>query len=335
MMQKIQIFSSGCRLNALEAEKIRRMLEIGGMRDAIIFNTCAVTNEAIRQSRQQFRKIQRKNPNINIFVTGCGATMKPDEFPGGTVIANKDKMNPSAYGLKAYNASHNTTHVTKFEKMEKKGFVQIGDGCDRVCSYCITRILRGPAIHYLYDDILAAAKALVANGYEEIILTGVNIADYNTGLTDLCRKLLADLPKMNTLTLSSMDPAYNDLFGIMDLIAANPRMKRHLHLSAQSCSDEILRRMGRRHNLALVRKIMSYGTNLGITFSWDIICGFPGETDELFAETLGAAMELRPVKIHAFPFSARPGTEAAMFPIQIPRAISKARVKNLELIIQA
>jgi threonylcarbamoyladenosine tRNA methylthiotransferase MtaB len=308
----------------LEAEKIRRMLAEAGAGGCAIINTCAVTNEAIKQSRQQFRKILRENPDIPIFVTGCGVTMKPEDFDGATIVPNKDKFNPVAYGIRAMG---HEPRVTRFEKMQKKGFVQIGDGCDRHCTYCITRVLRGKAVHFPYGQILVAAKALIDNGYEEIILTGVNIADYNPSLLDLCRKLLDDLPDMKFLTLSSLDPAA-DVEGIIDLIHKEPRMTKHLHLSVQSGSDTILQKMARRHTAARVREITNYAGGEA-AFSWDIICGFPGESEELFNETLELARELRPIKIHAFPFSARPGTPAASMPDKITRKVAKDRVKQI------
>jgi threonylcarbamoyladenosine tRNA methylthiotransferase MtaB len=329
--QEIKVFSQGCRLNALESEKIRAMLAAADVKSAIIINTCAVTNEALRQSRQQFHKIVRENPNIPVFITGCGATMKPDDFGATnvTVIPNDQKFNPAAYGINTPDSDFKITH---FEKMQKKGFVQIGDGCDHHCTYCITRVLRGRAVHFLYNQILNDARALLNNGYEEIILTGVNIADWKgerdtENLLWLCKKLLSDLPEMKHLTLSSLDPASN-IEGIIDLIHENPRMSRHLHLSVQSGCDIILAKMARRHTGARIRDIMKYAGQ-DITFSWDIICGFPGETDELFSETFNLANELKPIKIHAFPFSARPDTPAADMPNQVARAISKERVRKL------
>ncbi|MDR1027543.1 MAG: radical SAM protein, partial [Rickettsiales bacterium] len=380
--QEIKILSLGCRLNALEAEKIRAMLRTAGVGPAIVVNTCSVTNEAQAQSRQLFHKIMRENPGAPAFVTGCGATLRPGDFDGAAVIANKDKFNLAAYNLKQNGNEvavtpaqagvhcqpprHNlsvmncdkamdpglrrgdefsmltrdkeTLRVASFSKMQTKGFVQIGDGCDRACAYCITRILRGRAVCFSYERILADARALVENGYEEIILTGVNIADYSIhnsqfiihNLAELCRRLLDDLPGMRALTLSSLDPA-GDIESILDLIAVEPRMTRHLHLSVQSGSDEVLRRMGRRHTRERIRQIWNYakcqpggaffdkkrrpakpdnysprsGEGVfhrntphqavpAITFSWDIICGFPGETDELFNDTLALARELRP-----------------------------------------
>jgi threonylcarbamoyladenosine tRNA methylthiotransferase MtaB len=338
MRNRIKIFSLGCRLNALEAEKIRAMLAAAGAGPCVVINTCAVTSEALRQSRQRFHGIIRENPGIPVFITGCGATLRPDDFgaPNARLIPNKDKFNPAAYGLNAQNAE---PRIESYEKMQKKGFVQIGDGCDRHCSYCITRILRGGAKHFPYDKILADARALTSNGYDEIILTGVNIADWKSpdggGLAELCGKLLADMPKTARLTLSSMDPAAKDIESIMDLMAENPRMTPHLHLSAQSGCDEVLAKMGRRHNADRIRDIHNYGGGAAgkITFSWDIICGFPGETEEMFAETMELARELRPVKIHGFPFSARPGTAAAEMPGKIPRALAKERVRRITTIV--
>jgi threonylcarbamoyladenosine tRNA methylthiotransferase MtaB len=212
--------------------------------------------------------------------------------------------------------------------MQKKAFVQIGDGCDRHCTYCVTRLLRGGAVSFPYERILADARALLDNGYEEIVLTGVNIADYKGGLAALCGKLLADLPEMRRLGLSSLDPAA-EIEAIIELIMRELRMTPHLHLSVQSGSDEILGRMARRHTRGRIREIMSQGRGRAITFSWDIICGFPGETEELFGETLALARELGPTKIHTFPFSARPGTPAADMPDRISRAEAKERVRIL------
>ena len=329
MKKDIKIYSLGCRLNALEAEKIRRMLISGGIKRAAIVNTCAVTSEALRQSRQQFHKIVRENPDAPVFITGCGATLKPEDFAGqnARVISNKDKFNPNAYGVETRDTKY---EIRNFEKMKKKGFVQIGDGCDRRCTYCVTRTLRGPALHFPYEQIRIAARALLENGYEEIILTGVNIADWTDergGLADLCRRLLYDFPEMKALTLSSLDPAA-DVEGLIDLMRTGPRMTRHLHLSVQSGCDWILGRMGRRHNAARIREIARYA-NGDATFSWDIICGFPGEAEERFAETLDLAKELCPTKIHAFPFSARPGTAAAEMLDKVTRAAAKERVRKL------
>ena len=193
--------------------------------------------------------------------------------------------------------------------------------------------MRGPSVSFEYSDILADVKRAVKNGFFEIVFTGIDIASYvkKDGnqlllLSDLCKKILHDVPEIKRLRLSSVDPAVPDIKNVIDLILKEPRMMPHLHFSMQSGSDTILRTMGRRHNAQCVRDLVAQGCGK-ITFSWDIICGFPGETDELFNETLNLIYDTKPIKIHAFPFSPRPGTIAASMSNQVNRAISKQRVK--------
>ncbi len=333
----IKTLSMGCRLNALESEKIQNMLR-GRISAAIIVNTCAVTAEAERQSGQTVRKIGRENPNAPIFVTGCAATRNPNlfaEIPNTFVIANRDKLNIDAYADAINNAACHITapQIETFSNSDpelSKQFIQIQNGCNHKCAYCVTRLLRGPGVSFEYDAILNDARRAVQNGFHEIVLTGVDIASYAKNgvlISDLCKNLLRDVPEIQRLRLSSMDPASPEIFKIIDLIHADKRMMPHLHLSMQSGCDEILRAMGRRHTAKTVRDIARYG--VGITFSWDIICGFPGETDELFNTTMELVRETKPIKIHAFPFSPRPGTPAADMPAQVNRAISKQRVKEI------
>lgn len=334
-VKNIKTLSLGCRLNALESEKIQNMLA-QYMNTAIIVNTCAVTAEAERQSGQTVRRIARENPNAPLFITGCAATRNPELFqniPNAVTICNRDKMKPSAYTgqINIDNPQIDNFHHTD-AKLSKQ-FVQIQNGCNHNCAYCITRQLRGGAISFEYDAILADVRRAVTNGYGEIVLTGVDIASYvqkkcgNTFLlSDLCQQLLHDVPEIKRLRLSSVDPAVPDVKNIIDLILRDPRMMPHMHFSMQSGSDTILRSMGRRHNAQMVRDLVARA-NGKISFSWDIICGFPGETDELFQETLDLVHETRPIKIHAFPFSPRPGTPAATMPNQINRNVSKERVR--------
>lgn len=336
----IKTLSFGCRLNALESEKIQNMLN-SHIKTAIVVNTCAVTAEAERQSGQAVRRIARENPNAPIFVTGCAATRNAELFydiPNTVVVDNREKMNLGAYvsGLESAPCDIKTPEIVKFNQVDtklSKQFVQIQNGCNHNCAYCITRVLRGPAVSFEYADILADVKRAVCNGFYEIVLTGVDIASYvkKDGdcvmlLSDVCRRLLDDVPEIQRLRLSSVDPAVPDVAKIIDMILSEPRMMPHMHFSMQSGSDTILRAMGRRHNAQTVRNLMARA-NGKITFSWDIICGFPGETNELFNETLGLVRETKPIKIHAFPFSPRPGTPAADMPEQINRAISKERVR--------
>ena len=337
----IKTLSFGCRLNALESEKIQSMLK-NVLETAIVVNTCAVTGEAERQSGQSVRRIARENKNTPIFVTGCAATRNPEMFcdiPNVIVVDNFQKRNLNAYMDAMARTPCNIVGgatIDNFrdtdEKLSKK-FVQIQNGCNHDCTYCVTRLLRGGAVSFEYDEILADVRAAVDAGFGEIVLTGVDIASYARVydrraflISDLCKKLLADVPGIRRLRLSSMDPAVPEVGKIIDLIKSDARMMPHMHFSMQSGSDTILKSMRRRHTADTVRKwVQMAGDN--ITFSWDIICGFPGESEELFNETLALVRELKPIKIHAFPFSPRPNTVAATMPNQVNRAISKQRVK--------
>ena len=305
---------------------------------AVLVNTCSVTAEAERQSAQAVRKISRENPGINIFVTGCGATRNPtlfEKIPGVKVIHNKDKMNPAAYigANKRGNLCPFAGNEYDKESKLSKQFVQIQNGCNHQCTYCVTRLLRGTAVSFEYADILADVQDAIKKGFGEVVLTGVDAASYIKNydgrpflISDLCRKLLIDVPELRRLRLSSVDPAVPAIRDIIEMMKSEPRFMSHLHLSMQSGSDTILGEMRRRHSAETVRKLVNLAAGC-VSFSWDIICGFPGETEELFNETLALVRELKPIRIHAFPYSPRPGTVAADMPNQVPRNVSKARVK--------
>ena len=330
----IKTLSFGCRLNALECEKIKNMLATHGI-CGVVVNTCSVTGEAERQCAQAVRKIARENPGATIFITGCGATRNPDLFgriPGAVVIPNAQKMNIDAYIGGDICGNSFVGNFDGDEKLSKK-FVQNQNGCNHDCTYCVTRLLRGPAVSFEYEDILADVCRATQNGFGEIVLTGVDAASYIKNydgkpflVADLCRRLLADVPAMRRLRLSSVDTAVPTIRDIIEMMKSEPRFMPHLHLSMQSGSDTILRAMRRRHTADMVRELVRIADGR-ISFSWDIICGFPGESDELFAETLALVRELKPIHVHAFPYSPRPGTVAAEMPNQIPRSESKCRVK--------
>ena len=338
----ILTLSFGCRLNALECEHIRNMLSPHGI-CAVVVNTCAVTGEAERQCGQSVRKIARENPNAVIFVTGCAATRNPEMFekiPGVFVVPNDKKMDLRAYldKISQKNCGNSQTEIYgSFDSENKlsKQFVQIQNGCNHDCTYCITRLLRGPSVSFEYDEILQKVRAATTNGFGEIVLTGVDAASYvrvDKGrpflISDLCGRLLNDVPAVQRLRLSSVDPAVPAIRDIIEMMKTEPRFMPHLHLSMQSGSDTILRAMRRRHTADTVRELVRLADDR-ISFSWDIICGFPGETDEIFRETLDLVRELKPIKIHAFPFSPRPGTVAAEMPNSVPRNISRARVREI------
>ena len=336
--ENIKSLSFGCRLNALECEKIKNIVA-PCMDTAVIVNTCSVTAEAERQSAQAVRKIARENPNVPIFVTGCGATRNPglfEKIPNTVVIDNSVKTDKNQYvnGLKRLNTDGKVLKFPHETPELSKQFIQIQNGCNHKCTYCVTRLLRGPAVSFPYSDILADARTAVKNGFYEIVITGVDSASYAYKMgdkfifiSDICKMLLRDVPEIQRLRISSLDPASPEIFKIIDLIHNDKRMMPHLHLSMQSGADTILSAMARRHNADTVRKIVDAAD--GITFSWDIICGFPGETDELFNETCDLVCEVKPIKIHAFPFSPRPGTVGATMPNQIAREISKKRVHTI------
>lgn len=343
----IKTLSFGCRLNALESEKIAKRL--GDVIDtAILVNTCSVTGEAERQSAQTVRKLSRENPNVVIFVTGCGATRNPALFakiPRVIVIDNTDKMDIKKYidALKTVDFSISCPKIDVFRNAEtplSKKFVQIQNGCNHDCSYCVTRLLRGPNISFLYQDILNDVKSATKDGFFEIVLTGVDTASYATikndksfMLSDVCVALLDDVPEIKRLRLSSIDPASPQVPKIIDLMKKNSRFMPHLHLSMQSGTDTILLGMRRRHNAQKLQDIIKMADGK-ISFSADIICGFPGETEVLFKETLGLIDELKLINVHAFPFSPRPNTLAATMPNQIPHDIAKKRVKIISEMVQ-
>lgn len=331
--KNVKFVAMGCRLNALEAEKIADMLEKASLGPAIVVNTCAVTAEAERQSKQEIRKLARKNPNIPLFITGCAATLSPTDYEKissvAAVIKNTDKMNLKSYTASKFISENPNVNIdeTSIKSVNlSKAFVQIQNGCNHNCTYCIVSKLRGKSVSFPYEQILSDVNKAVQSGFQEIVLTGVDIAGYykdGNFLSDLCEKLLKDVPNLKRLRLSSMDPASPECEKIIKLMNCQSRMLSHMHLSVQSGSDKILFSMGRRHNSETIRKLMANK----ISFSWDIICGFPGETIQLFNETIALIKELKPIHIHAFPFSARPETLAATMSNQIQRSESKRRVK--------
>ena len=338
----IKTLSFGCRLNAVECEKISAMLS-GVVNEAILVNTCSVTAEAERQCAQTVRKLSRENPNGVIFVTGCGATRNPKLFaavPHTFVIDNKDKMNLQVYiaALQSANFDTKLSHTEVFKSNEdrlSKKFIMVQNGCNHDCTYCITRFLRGPNVSYPYDNILSDVRSAISKGFYEIVLTGVDTASYiirdEKGLfllSDLCAALLRDVPEIRHLRLSSIDPASPEVPKIIELMKQDSRFMPHLHLSMQSGSNTILKMMRRRHNADKLRELVRLSDG-AVSFSADIICGFPGESEELFNETAELVREIGLINVHAFPYSPRPGTVAATMPAQVNRSVSKARVKKI------
>ena len=343
----IKTLSFGCRLNALECEKISQML-YKVIDNAIVVNTCSVTGEAERQCAQTVRRLSRENPNAIIFVTGCGATRNCDLFKtisGVFVIDNKDKMNIQVYiaALKSAKMDAFCSKIDVFKDNESKlskQFIQVQNGCNHDCTYCVTRLLRGENVSFPYEEILNDVKKAIKNGFYEIVLTGVDTASYIRLekakpflLADLCEKLLMDVPEIKHLRLSSVDPASPEVPKIIALMKRDARFMPHLHLSMQSGADKILRDMRRRHDSKKLLELADLSDGY-VSFSADIICGFPGESDDLFNETVDTVRKIGLINVHAFPYSPRPGTVAATMPNQIPRNISKKRVQIISGVVK-
>jgi threonylcarbamoyladenosine tRNA methylthiotransferase MtaB len=338
------IVTFGCRLNAYESEVMRGLS--AGADDTVIVNTCAVTGEAERQARQAIRKIARERPTARIVVTGCAAQIDPGAWsalPGvHRVLGNDDKLNPQSWVTGAGSAvsdimaaRETAAHLVTEFASRARAFVQVQQGCDHRCTFCIIPFGRGPNRSVPIGVIADQVRTLVAGGYQEVVLTGVDIASFGPDLPgapslgQMIRRLLLAVPELPRLRLSSIDPAAIDE-DLWRLIAEEPRLMPHLHLSLQAGSDLILKRMRRRHLRADAMEVVRRARDLrpGIGLGADLIAGFPTETDALFEETLGFVREAALPYLHVFPYSERPGTPAARMP-SVPKPVRKERAAAL------
>jgi threonylcarbamoyladenosine tRNA methylthiotransferase MtaB len=343
-----QIVTFGCRLNIHESEVMRDHARNAGMKDAIIFNTCAVTKEAERQARQAIRKARRENPNAKIIVTGCSAQVNPTMYAEMTevdqIIGNDLKMKAETWGLRhndkvlvndIMSIRETAGHLVEGFEDHSRAFLQVQNGCDHRCTFCIIPYGRGNSRSVPIGVIAEQVKALVAKGYKEIVFTGVDVTSYGPDLPgkptlgQMIRRVLALVPELPRVRLSSLDPVEidDDLWG---LIAGEKRLMPHLHLSLQAGDDMILKRMKRRHLRDDVIKLVEKGRALrpDIGFGADIIAGFPTETDEMFQNTMAIVEECDLNFLHIFPYSEREGTPAAKMP-QVPVEVRKARAGQL------
>jgi len=339
----IDVITFGCRLNAYESEAIRAA---GGNEDAVVVNTCAVTAEAVRQARQSIRRIRREKPHARIVVTGCAAQTEPATFAAMTevdrVIGNEEKFDAGAWAggerisvgdIMA--ATRARQHAVEGLDGRARAFVQVQNGCDHRCTFCIIPFGRGHSRSVPVDDVVAQVRRLVENGYGEVVLTGVDITSYGGGLSDkprlgaLVKRILNDVPELARLRLSSIDSVEAD-DDLIDALASEPRLMPHLHLSLQAGDDLILKRMKRRHSRADAIAFCDSLRRLRpeIAFGADIIAGFPTESEVMFARSLDLVDECGLTQLHVFPFSPRPGTPAARMP-QLDRALVKERARRL------
>ncbi|MBS0640154.1 MAG: tRNA (N(6)-L-threonylcarbamoyladenosine(37)-C(2))-methylthiotransferase MtaB [Acetobacteraceae bacterium] len=340
----VDLLTFGCRLNSYESEVMRGLAaaETG----TVIVNTCAVTAEAERQARQAIRRLARERPEARIVVTGCAAQIDPGSWaalPGvHRVLGNEDKLKPESWRPGAGSAvsdimaaRETAAHLVTDFAGRARAFVQVQQGCDHRCTFCIIPFGRGPNRSVPIGAIVAQIRTLLEAGYREVVLTGVDIASYGSDLPgaprlgQMVRRVLAQVPDLPRLRLSSLDPAAID-DDLWRLIAEEPRLMPHLHLSLQAASDLILKRMRRRHlrgdALAVIERARA--RRPGIAIGADLIAGFPTETETLFQETLDFVTATEIPFLHVFPYSERPGTPAARMP-GVPKPDRKARAAAL------
>ncbi|MEX2451592.1 MAG: tRNA (N(6)-L-threonylcarbamoyladenosine(37)-C(2))-methylthiotransferase MtaB [Rhodospirillales bacterium] len=347
-MSRAKIVTFGCRLNTLESEVMQTHADAAGLHDAVILNTCAVTAEAERQARQTIRRLKRENPEARIIVTGCAAQLDPEKYAAmaevDRVIGNAEKLNPKSYIGTAdepvtvtdiMTVTETAGHLLDGFESRTRAFVQIQQGCDHRCTFCIIPFARGPNRSVPLARLIEHVRTLVANGHKEIVLTGVDICSYGRDLPGapslgaMTRALLDAVPELPRLRFSSLDPAAmtEDFFA---LLSREPRVMPHLHLSLQAADDMVLKRMKRRHSRddSLEACTRARAARPDVVFGADLIAGFPTETDAMFENTLAAVNEMGLTYLHVFPYSPRPGTPAANMP-QVPKALRAERAGRL------
>ena len=341
-----EVITFGCRLNAYESEVIRA--HAAGLADTVIVNTCAVTAEAERQARQAIRRARRRAPGARIVVTGCAAQIDPARYAAmpevDQVLGNAEKLRPESYAdpggervrVNDIMAVRETAaHLVTGFAGRARAFVQVQNGCDHRCTFCVIPYGRGPSRSVPMGEIVASTRRLVAAGTPEVVLTGVDLTAYGADLPgrptlgQMARRLLAAVPELSRLRLSSIDVAEVD-DALLRLIAEEPRLMPHLHLSLQAGDDLVLKRMKRRHDraqaIAFCHAVRALRPD--VVFGADLIAGFPTESDEMFRRTLDLVDEAGLVYLHVFPYSVRPGTPAARMP-EVPVAVRKQRAARL------
>jgi threonylcarbamoyladenosine tRNA methylthiotransferase MtaB len=361
----VDVVTFGCRLNAYESEVIRRQAQTAGLADTVVINTCAVTAEAVRQSRQAIRKLKRERPNARIVVTGCAAQTEPQTFAGmpevALVLGNEEKLSAEAWRNEAWQTQRDrlveapfglaaeakvvvndimavretAAHLVDGLEGRARAFVQVQNGCDHRCTFCIIPYGRGNSRSVPMGEVVAQVRRLCERGYREVVLTGVDLTGYGSSLPGaprlglLVKQILKHVPELARLRLSSIDSVEADR-DLLDVFADDARLMPHLHLSLQAGDDLILKRMKRRHlrtdAIAFCNELRRLRPD--VVFGADIIAGFPTETEQMFARSLALVEDCGLTHLHVFPFSPRPGTPAARMP-QLPRDVVKDRARRL------
>jgi threonylcarbamoyladenosine tRNA methylthiotransferase MtaB len=360
----VEVVTFGCRLNAFESEVVRLKAERAGLADTVVINSCAVTNEAVAQARQSIRRLKRERPDLRIVVTGCAAQTMPEMFAAmeevDRVVGNDDKMQgetwhnaraaldmADAFGIAAsekivvgdiMSVREMAPHLLQgFQSGLPRAFVQVQNGCDHRCTFCIIPYGRGNSRSVPMGAVVEQVRKLVEHGHAEIVLTGVDLTSYGADLPgtpklgQLTKQILRHVPELKRLRISSVDSIEVDR-DLLDVFAGDDRLMPHLHLSLQSGDDLILKRMKRRHTrkhaidfCASLRRLRP-----DVAFGADIIAGFPTETTEMFARSLELVDECDLTFLHVFPYSPRPGTPAARMP-QVAGEVIKTRANRLRL----
>jgi threonylcarbamoyladenosine tRNA methylthiotransferase MtaB len=351
----VEVVTFGCRLNSAESEVIRREAERAGFDDTVVVNTCAVTAEAVRQARQAIRALRRERPSAKIVVTGCAAQTEPETFvamaEADQVLGNAEKLSaaswaqaraafdladaPKAIVNDIMAVKDTAAHLVDAFSGRTRAFVQVQNGCDHRCTFCIIPFGRGNSRSVAMGAAVDDVRRLVANNYREIVLTGVDVTSYGADLPGapklgtLVKQILKHVPELERLRLSSIDSVEADR-DLLDALAHEARVMPHLHLSLQSGDDLILKRMKRRHlhddAIAFCNTVRRLRPD--VVFGADLIAGFPTETESMFKNSLDLVDACGLTHLHVFPFSPRPGTPAARMP-QLPREVVKERARRL------
>jgi len=356
MSTKPPVFATlGCRLNAYETEAMKDLAAKAGVENAVVINTCAVTAEAVRKARQEIRKLRRDNPEAKIIVTGCAAQTEPETFTKmaevDLVIGNTEKMQPETWSRMGPDFIGQTERVQVDDIMSvtetaghlidgfgtrSRAYVQVQNGCDHRCTFCIIPFGRGNSRSVPAGVVVDQIKRLVDKGYNEVVLTGVDLTSWGADLPaephlgDLVMRILKLVPDLPRLRISSIDSIEADEM-LMQAIATEPRLMPHLHLSLQHGDDLILKRMARRHLRDDAIRFCEEARKLrpDMTFGADIIAGFPTETEAHFENSLKLVSECDLTWLHVFPYSKREGTPAAKIPNQVNGTVIKARAARL------
>lgn len=345
----------GCRLNAYETEAMKALADEAGVDNAVVINTCAVTQEAVRKARQEIRRLRRENPNAKLIVTGCAAQIDPDSFAAmdevDSVIGNSEKMSPETWKGMSSNFIGETEKIQVNDIMSvtetaghlidgfgtrSRAYVQVQNGCDHRCTFCIIPYGRGNSRSVPAGVVVDQIKRLVGQGYNEVVLTGVDLTSWGADLPgtprlgDLVMRILRLIPDLPRLRISSIDSIEAD-DNLMLAIATETRLMPHLHLSLQHGDDLILKRMKRRHlrddAIAFCEEARKLRPDM--TFGADIIAGFPTETEAHFENSLKLINDCDLTWLHVFPYSARPGTPAAKIPSRVNGTVIKERAAAL------